>query len=175
MPTTLPYITNDLASEPIRKQFDDVEKIFGNVPPLMRILANVPSFMQGFLDLAGPIFAEQGASIDLKLLAILRTAEINNCNYCRGYYAGMAEQMGIVGEKRQAVNAGDMTSKLFNEKEAIVMQLATEMTQDVQAPPATVEKAKAILGLSGTLEIMMVVGLFNLINRVARTSGLPID
>lgn len=175
MPTTLPLITNDMASESVRKQLEDVEKIFGNVPPMMRILANVPSFIQGFLDLAGPIFAEQGASMDLKLLAILRTAEINSCNYCRGYYAGMAEQMGFVGDKREAVNTGDVSSKLFNEKEAIVMQLAGEMTQDIRATPATVEKAKAILGLEGTLEIMMVVGLFNLVNRVAGTAGLPVD
>jgi len=176
MPTpTLPFITSESASEPVRKQFQEVEKVFGNVPGLLNILANVPSFIQGFLDLAGPIFAEQGASIDLKMLAIIRTAEINNCNYCRGYYAGMAEQLGIAGDKRQAVNAGDMASPLFSEKEAIVMQLASEMTQEVQAPPATVERAKAILGIPGTLEIMMVVGLFNLVNRVARTAGLPLD
>lgn len=175
MPTTLPYITNDKASEDLVEQFAAVEKVMGNVPPLLRILANVPPFVPAFMDFAGPVLMGTHLPIDLKALALLRVSEINNCNYCRGYYAGLAEQVGLVGDKRNALNAGETASKLFTDKESIVMQLAGEMTENVQASPATVEKARAILGDGGTLECMMTIGLFNLINRVARSSGLPLD
>lgn len=175
MPTTLPYITNDKASAELNEQFAAVEKIMGNVPPFLRILANVPPFVPAFMDFAGPILMGTHLSIDLKALALLRVSEINDCNYCRGYYAGLAEQVGLVGDKRAALNSGEITSRLFNDKESIVMQLASEMTEDVQASPATVEKARGILGDGGTLECMMTIGLFNLINRVARSSGLPLE
>ncbi len=175
MPTTLPFITDDKASPDMLEQFAAIEKIMGNVPPLLRILANIPPFVGAFMDLAGPVIMGQALSLELKTLALLRVSEINNCNYCRGYYAGLAEQVGIVGDKRAALNSGDRKSSLFSDKESIVLQLADEMTRDVQASPATVAEARKILGDHGVLEAMMMIGLFNLINRVARSSGLPLD
>ena len=173
--TTLPYITNDKADSDLVNQFNEVEKVMGNVPPLLRILANQPPLVPAFMDFAGPVLMGPELSMDLKALALLRTSELNNCNYCRGYYKGLAEEVGIVGDRREAVNTGKLPPGMFNDKEAIVLQLAEEMTREVQAKGATMAKAREILGIGGTLEAMCTIGLFNLINRLARTSGLPID
>ena len=175
MPTTLPYIDDQLASPDLKAQFDEVSKIMGNVPPLLRILANVPSFIPAFMDFAGPVLMGENLTIDLKCLALLRVSEINDCNYCRGYYAPLAEQVGLVGERRDAITKPSVALNLFNAKETAVLALADEMTRNVQASPATVASAREALGDGGTLEVMLTIGLFNLINRVARTSGLPLQ
>ena len=175
MSTTLPYLTDDAAGPDLRAQFDEIEKIMGNVPPLLRILANTPSFVPAFMSFAGPVLGGEHLTIDLKCLAILRVSEINNCNYCRGYYAPLAEQVGLVGEKREAINNGSLANDLFSPAEVAVLELADEMTKQVQASSACVDRAKAVLGVGGALEAMMVIGLFNLINRVARSSGLPLE
>jgi alkylhydroperoxidase family enzyme len=175
MPTTLPYITDDQASAELRAQFGEVEKVMGNVPPMLRILANVPPTVPAFMDFAGPVLMGPNLSIDLKALALLRTSELNDCNYCRGYYAELAKQVGLVGDRRTALEKDEPPAGLFNDRESIVFQLATEMTRDVQARPETVARANTILGIGGTLEAMLTIGLFNLINRVARSSGLPLE
>lgn len=175
MPTTLPYIDDQSASPDLKAQFDEVSKIMGNVPPLLRILANVPPFIPAFMDFAGPVLMGENLTIDLKCLALLRVSEINDCNYCRGYYAPLAQQVGLVGERREAITKPSVALNLFNPKETAVLELAEEMTRNVQASPATVAKAREALGAGGTLEAMLTIGLFNLINRVARTSGLPLE
>lgn len=175
MPTTLPYITDDKASPDVRNQFAEVQKIMGNVPPLLRILANEPVFVPSFMDFAGPVLMGTHLPIELKALALLRVSELNDCNYCRGYYAGLAEQVGLVGDRRAAINQPLPPPGMFNDKETVIIDLATQMTRDVQAEPATVAHAREVLGDGGTLEAMLTIGLFNLINRVARTSGLPVE
>ena len=175
MPATLPYIDDSLADPDMRAQFAEIQKIMGDVPPLVRILATVPALVPAFMGFAGPVIMGDGLSIDLKVLALLRVSEINNCNYCRGYYAPLAEQLGLVGDRRAAI-AQDVTPlALFNPKETALLALADEMTNDIQAKPATVAKAREALGDAGTLEAMMTIGLFNLINRVAGSAGLPLE
>lgn len=175
MPTTLPYIDDQLAPEDIKLQFLEVEKIMGNVPPLLRILANVPSFVGAFMEFAGPVLMGEHLTMDLKCLGLLRVSEINNCNYCRGYYAPLAEQVGLVGDRRKAITEESVALEMFSPKERAVLELADEMTRNVQASPEVVARAREALGNGGTLEAMLVIGLFNLINRVARTSGLPLE
>jgi len=175
MPTTLPYITDDQASADLKAQFAEIEKIMGNVPPMLRILANAPPTIGAFMDFAGPVLMGPNLSMDLKALALLRTSELNDCNYCRGYYAELAQQVGLVGARREALTKTEPPAGLFNDKEAAVFQLATEMTRDVQARPETMARARSVLGVEGTVEAMLTIGLFNLINRFARSSGLPLE
>jgi alkylhydroperoxidase family enzyme len=175
MPTTLPYITDDVASADLKAQFAEIEKIMGNVPPMLRILATVPATVTAFMDFAGPVLMGPNLSIDLKALALLRTSELNDCNYCRGYYAGLAEQVGLVGDKRAALNKPLPPASMFNEKEQVLLELATQMTREIQADPKLVARAREVLGIGGTVEAMLIVGLFNLINRFARTAGLPLQ
>lgn len=175
MPTTLPYIEDHLATPDLQAQFSEVAKIMGGVPPLLRILANVPAFIPAFMDFAGPVIMGEHLSIDLKCLGLLRVSEINNCNYCRGYYAPLAEQVGLVGERRDAIKKESVALDIFTPKERAVIELADEMTRNVQASPELVARSREVLGDGGTLEAMLVIGLFNLINRIARTSGLPLE
>ena len=173
MATTLPYIMDDQASPELKASFDEIRKVMGNVPQLLRILANLPPMVGGFMDMAGPIFGGEHLPMDLKILAILRTAELNNCDYCRAYYKQAAVDSGFDGDRRKAVNAPEPPpTDLFNEKEIAVMKLADEMTRAVRAKPETVEEAKQKLGMEGTLEAMSTIALFNYVNRMARTSGL---
>lgn len=175
MPTTLPFITAEQANPDVKTMFAEVEKVMGNVPPMLNILANEPKFIPAFMDFAGPLFMSPHLSIELKTLTLLRVSELNDCDYCRGYYAALAEQVGLVGDKRAALNKPLPPPGMFDEKEVVLLELATQMTRDVQADPKLVERAREVLGIGGTVEAMLLIGLFNLINRFARTAGLPLE
>jgi len=172
---TIPLITDDAASPELRSEFAIMKQIMGDVPPLARVVANLPPLVHPFMAFAGSLIAENKLPMVLKELAVLRVSEINGCNYCKGWHAPLAEQVGIVGGRRTALTEATPTPGLFDEKELLVLQLADEMTRDVQAQAETVARARQLLGDAATLELMMTIGLYNLINRVARSSGLPLD
>jgi hypothetical protein len=56
-----------------------------------------------------------------------------------------------------------------------VLQLADEMTLDVQATAATIERVAKLFGVDGAIELMTCIGMLNLDNRMAFSADLPPD
>ncbi len=96
-------ITDAEASNWMKKLFGKVEAGLGVMPTLFRCMANSESIFEGFLGLNGS-FAN--AKIDPKYskMVILRTSQLNHCEYCVCAHTQMAKDAKLLDDE-QCLNA----------------------------------------------------------------------
>jgi AhpD family alkylhydroperoxidase len=111
----------------------------------------------------------------LKELAATRVSELNRCPYCTAFHHARLGQLAVDGGKAATLAEPTVPSSLFTEAELAVLQLADEMTIDVQAHRATIERVKRLFGVEGAIELMGVIAMLNLDNRMAYSAGLVAD
>jgi uncharacterized peroxidase-related enzyme len=74
--------------------FDDVQKKLGVVPNMMRLMANSPAVLEGYLALSGALGS---STLDAKTREriALATAELNACGYCLSAHTFIGGKLGI--------------------------------------------------------------------------------
>lgn len=171
----VPLVTDEAASSELREQYGFVAQAMGRVPNLARVIANCESLFGPFMGLAGAVAMEHKLPMPLKELAVMRASELNGCGYCKGMHGPIMKQMGIDDQKIDAVSQKDLLPGLFSEQELAVLRLTDEMTENVAADPETVKKARQLFGEEATVELMMTIAFYNLMNRMAESSGVPLE
>jgi uncharacterized peroxidase-related enzyme len=173
--STISMVDDASAGPELKEIFKHVEAAMGRVPNLARVVAHSPPILGAFMQLAGTVAMPHKVPMDLKELAVLRVAELNGCPYCAGMHRPMMRQMGIPEEKIAGLAEKKIARDVFEEKEAAVLQLADEMTQNVGAKPDTVARVREAFGEDGTIELMMTIAFYNLMTRLTDTSGVPLE
>lgn len=76
----IPYVEKGQAPDEVRQIYDNVERARGMVPNILKLMAQSPGLLRGFLGLN---MALQEAKVDPKLreLAYLKTSQTNGCHY----------------------------------------------------------------------------------------------
>ncbi len=171
----VPLVTDEEASSDLRKQYGFVSQAMGRVPNLARVIANCESLFGPFMGLAGAIAMEHKLPMSLKELAVLRASELNGCGYCKGMHGPIMKQMGIDDRKIDAVSEKDILPGIFSDQEVVVLRLTDEMTENVAANPETVKKVRQLFGDDAAVELMMTIAFYNLMNRMAESSGVPLE
>ena len=99
----LKQLTDEEASSWVRKLFGKVKDGLGVMPTLFRCMANSEAIFEGFLGLNGS-FAN--ATLDPKYakMVILRTSELNHCEYCVRAHTQMAKDANLLDDE-QCLNA----------------------------------------------------------------------
>ena len=172
---TLPLISDAEASEDLQQIYEMCQQAMGGVPHLTRVIANCPELLGPFLGLAGAVSQEYKVPLRVKQLAVLRTAELNGCSYCRSIHVPKSDAMGVEQEKIDGVGEQTIQSSLFDDEELTALAMADEMTGAVGAKRETVERAKELWGGAGVVELMMTVAFYNLMTRLAETSQVPLE
>ena len=171
----VPLVSDEKASPDLREQYKHVAAAMGRVPHLARVIANCEGLFGPFMGLAGAVAMEHKLPMDLKELAVMRTSELNGCIYCKGMHGPIMRQMGMNEKKIDAVTTREIAPGIFSDKEIVVLKIADEMTEKITASPELVKQARTLLGDEATVELMMTVGFYNLMNRLAETSGVPLE
>ncbi|MEO7112884.1 MAG: carboxymuconolactone decarboxylase family protein [Polyangiaceae bacterium] len=171
----MPLVSDESASPDLREQYTHVAAAMGRVPNLARVIAGSEKLFGPFLGLAGAIAMDGKLPMDLKELAVMRTSELNGCVYCKGMHGPIMRSIGMDEKKIGAVTDRQIASGIFSDKELVVLNIADEMTEKISASPALVKKARGLLGDEATMELLMTVAFYNLMNRLAETSGVPLE
>lgn len=171
----LPLISDDEASEDMRQVYELCQQAMGGVPHLTRVIANCPDLLGPFMGLAGAVSQEYKVPTKIKQLAVLRTAELNGCSYCRSIHVPKSEAVGVDPAKMQGLADKTVQADIFSEEELVVIAMADEMTGAVGAKKETVDRARALWGDAGVVELMMTVAFYNLMTRLAETSQVPLE
>lgn len=172
---TLQLVSDEQADEDLKQVYEMCTHAMGGVPHLARVIANCKELLTPFLQLAGAVAMEYQVPMRLKQLAVLRTAELNGCSYCRSIHVPKSLAMGIDADKIEGVRQRELQESIFDEQERLVIRMTDEMTGHVGAQPETVRRAKELWGEAGTVELMMTVAFYNLMNRLAETSQVPLE
>ena len=69
------------APEAVRTIYETLEKDFGRVPNMFKMLAHRPEVLRTFLPLYNAVWAEGALPQNLKALAAVRTSLLNGCEY----------------------------------------------------------------------------------------------
>jgi alkylhydroperoxidase family enzyme len=141
----------------------------GKLLNLDRMLLNSPSFAQGWNSHLGAVRRELWLDPKLRELAICAIAVLNGADYEWGQHT--PEFLRAGGTAAQVEALARFGGKIedtatFNATERAVLQLALEMTRNVQVSDSTFERVRS--ALSDTRQVVELVGVIATYNMVSR-------
>ena len=167
----LPYVDPDGASEPVRRALE-------RVPPLnvFRMVANAETAFRPWLALGGALLSSLELDARVRELAILRVGRLSGAEYEWVQHVPIALAVGATEEQVAAIDRGDLDDASLSELERAVLRFTTEVVQDVRASDEALDAVRAA-GLSPreVVELLLVIGQYMLVARVAETAGIEID
>jgi AhpD family alkylhydroperoxidase len=108
----------------------------GNVPNMFRTMANQPEIFETMIAHFEAILNTGTAPVKLKKLVIVRTSQIDCCDYCLGSNTQIAQRLGW--SRNQIENLADFEDRDdFTPTDEAALRLAEKMTVDSNNVPDT--------------------------------------
>ena len=173
----IPIVTDDEANPQQAMLFEHCSKMLGRVANAVRVAAHAPKITQALLGFMIPTLREEitGAlSIEIKVLAILKTSMLNGCDYCVGHNSALGRAVGFSDDKIAAIEGDYQATDLFTPAEKAAIAWAECLTlRTYHQKPEVMKELKNHFSNEQIVEITMVSGFFNFWNRF--TDGLQVD
>ncbi|MGE0255054.1 MAG: carboxymuconolactone decarboxylase family protein [Alphaproteobacteria bacterium] len=157
-----------------------VTGMIGRVPNSVRTMAHAPFLAMLFLPFQVATQREwPGTHISgrLKELVVIKTSHINECEYCFAHNTALGEAAGITHDQVIALSSDDYrTSDLFDARERMALEWAEHMTRRTAGrDEALYARLRALFSDAEIVELTLICGLFNMINRINDSLGLEIE
>jgi uncharacterized peroxidase-related enzyme len=137
----------------------------GNVPNFFRTMANRPEIFQTMIAHFEAILSTGTLTTKLKELLIVRTSQLNKCEYCLASHTQLALKLGW-SEEQVAVLPNAAASGLFTAAEIAALHLAEKMTLDSNNyTDAEFAELRGFYSEGEIVELMTAIGIFNYFNR----------
>src|SRR3984893_13710081 len=145
--------------------FDRVMRQRGNVPNMFRTLPHRPEIFQTAIAHLEAVINTGSLSPRLKELVVVRTSQINHCEYCLASHSQIAIKLGWTQQQLDEVANFD-SSPLFTPMEKTALHLAERMSRN-EAPITQDEfnSLREFFSEGEIVELMAACGLFNYFNR----------
>ncbi len=167
MPYALPLKIED-APEDSKPLLKAIKEKFGKSLNLFSTLAHQPDVLGGVTQ------SNDGIHNDLpdlyRELAYYKVSRVNSCDYCSHYHRQAAKKAGLSEEQLDSM---DVNSKLFDDKERVILSYAEELTKTANVDPQVVANLKSFLDEQQIVTLAATVALANFTNRV--NHGLDIE
>lgn len=171
----IPYLPQDIA-EP-RELVDTIRaRRRGELLNLDRMLLHSPPFAQGWNNLLREVRAKLSLPAKLHEMAVCAVASLNGAEY-EFFHHGpeFLKAGGTEAELEQLRSFSGDTNQLtaFSTNERVVLQLATEMTQQVKVSDTTFAAAQKVLPSTQQLtELIGVIATYNMVSRYLVALGI---
>jgi 4-carboxymuconolactone decarboxylase len=152
----IPLIDESIAGE-------DVREALAAMPPqgtVWRMVAHAETAFRPFLQLAGRIQTSLALDPRLRQLAILRVADLTECEYERVQHEVIAELEGVPAEQTAALAEGRADGPEFDEREALVLRFVSESVQSLGASEATMAALAERFPPREIVELMLVISQY---------------
>ena len=173
----IPIVTDEEANPQQAVLFENCSKMLGRVANAVRVAAHAPKIAQALLGFMIPALREEitGAlSINIKVLAILKTSMLNGCEYCVGHNTALGKAVGYSDDQIAAIEGDYQASELFTPAQKAAIAWAECLTlKTYRQKPEVMAELKNHFSHEQIVEITMVSGFFNFWNRF--TDGLQVD
>jgi uncharacterized peroxidase-related enzyme len=152
-------------SEAVGEIYDRYVRQRGNVPNMFRTVAHRPEILQTMIAHMEAVLNTGTLPTSLKELVIVRTSQMNNCEYCLASHSLLARKLGYSDAQIAALPSFESTDA-FNAREKAALRLAERLTRN-EGPLNDTELAelKAHFTEGEIVELMAASGLFNYFNR----------
>src|SRR5437868_9877452 len=167
----LPYADPERSPEPVREALQAV-------PPLnvFRMTANAETAFRPWLAFGGALLSSLELDARLRELVILHVARLSGAEYERVQHVPIALAAGATERELAAVESGDLESDALGDAERAVLRFTTEVVQDVRASDdALAAVVEAGFSPREIVELVLVIGQYMMVARVAETAGIELD
>ena len=165
-------ITNDMANAEQSALLESIQQKLGMVPNFLRVFANSPTALKGFLGLHS-ITEEGELDGQTKERIALVLAQQNGCEYCLSAHTAIGRKAGLSTTEIEANREGSSEDA----RAAVAVKLAKSLAEN-QGDVTTAELQEARnVGYSEAeiVEIITHVGMNVLTNILAKTAQVDID
>ncbi len=155
---------NDV-SEQVGEIYDRYMRTRGNVPNMFRTVAHRPEILATMIAHMEAVLGTGTLSTKLKELVVVRTSQMNGCEYCLSSHSLLAKKLGW-NEEQLTDLANYEQRQDFTEGEKAALRLAERLTRN-ERPLSEVEIAdlRRFYSEGEIIELMAASGLFNYFNR----------
>jgi uncharacterized peroxidase-related enzyme len=137
----------------------------GNVPNFFRTMANRPEIFETMIAHFEAILTTGTLTTKLKELVIVRTSQLNHCEYCLDSHTKLARKLGWSADQITALVDAE-NSELFTPAEKAALHLAEKMTLDSNNySDAEFATLRSFYSEGEIIELMTAIGIFNYFNR----------
>lgn len=145
--------------------YDRYTRQRGNVPNMFRTVAHRPEILQTMIAHMEAVLTTGTLPTALKELVIVRTSQMNACEYCLASHSLLAKKLGYSDAQIAALPHFE-ASDAFTAAEKAALRLAERLTHNERPlDDAELADLKAHYSEGEIVELMAASGLFNYFNR----------
>jgi alkylhydroperoxidase family enzyme len=164
----LPYV-DPVAANP------EVAEALGALPPLkiFSMVANAETAFRPWLGLGAALLGQLQLDARLREMAILEVARLSGSRYEWVQHEAIATALGVGRDEVRAIEQGDV-GRLGDAARAVV-EFTREVVHEVGAQEATLDAVRVHLATREIVELLLVIGQYMSVARIAATCGIEID
>lgn len=145
--------------------FDRYMRQRGNVPNMFRTVAHRPEILETMIAHFEAVLNTGTLPVKLKELAIVRTSQLNNCDYCLASHSRICRKLGWSDDQLEHLDQYAMRDD-FTLQEKTALRLAELMTRNERPlTDAEWQEMREAFTEGEVVELMAAIGLFNYFNR----------
>ncbi len=171
--TTFPVHSSETAPEASKPILAAVQKKFGFVPNLIRVMAEAPAAAEAYTTVMD-IFERASLSDAEKQTVLLSASLANECEYCMAAHTKIAGLKGVSADIIEALRAGTTLPDTKLEALAVLTRSIVE-TRGWPSEAAKEAFFAAGYGASEYLEVIVGVTVKTLSNYVNHAADTPLD
>ncbi len=159
------HISRNDAPPQVLEIYDRYMRQRGNVPNMFRTVAHRPEIFETMIAHFEAILNTGTLSTKLKELAIVRTSQLNHCEYCLASHTRICKKLGWSGDQLEHLADYEIRSD-FTAAEKAALRLVEQMTANER--PLSDEEFQGLrqhYSEGEIIELMAAIGLFNYFNR----------
>ncbi len=158
----------------VRDVFEAAEKHFGQVPNLVKALANNPTLCRSITNFLIQALGPGRINWGFKELVLLKTLRATKSHYSYGAHERLALELGVPAEKvGDLANSLWRTSPRFTEGERVVFEFVEQVVRDANDVSDELwKRLRSHWDAAQLLEINAVITTFIMIGRVGDALGV---
>ncbi|MBC9249590.1 hypothetical protein A9179_04805 [Pseudomonas alcaligenes] len=169
MAVSLPLPTDDELSEATRKTL-------AGLPPanVFRMMANAPSSLPGFIQLAASILLQSQFDARKREIAILRVAQVTGSHYEWAQHVLIARRVGVSQEEIDRIGTAGPVQGL-DEEGLLLCRVAEEISRDVRLSDEALAAIQSRYGVRQASELILCCSYFNMLSRFLESTRVELD
>jgi AhpD family alkylhydroperoxidase len=157
----------------------DLAEIYRTSPSgklnIFRLHAHAPTAFPGYSAMAQAIFAKLDVPPMERELVVLVVAVLQECEYEWAQHAQIAAAMGIPQAQIDAVQAGDFTSAVFNDREKALFEFTQQTVKNVRVDDAAFDAVAAFYSHRQIIELLYTIGSYMMLARIMEVAQIELD
>lgn len=164
----LPYFDPDSVSPA-------VAEAYSALPPLnvFGMVAHAETAFRPWLRFGAALLTELDLDPVVRELAILEVARLSGSEYEWVQHRAIALSVGADESQIEALGQGDESQ--LAERERVAVAFTREVVRDVRASDVTLQALRVFLPPREVVELLLVIGQYMAVARLAETTGMEVD